>query len=158
VDDTLHVALSVVRDSSRILTRLVNLRRVGDRFVSEDFLDVDSEGEISVEDDANLLIGPTGLTTMVWDSNPSGIGDQGDVMERTLSRNNNPVSAVVQIDEGLMMRRQGAALLSEGRAIVAWRATEGPCNMLGRFVNVPQLLFADGFESGDTSACHSALE
>jgi hypothetical protein len=151
VDDTIHAALHLFGDLNSSI-RLIRLERRPLGFVRTASLDIGSID--SCEDSVSLLPGDLDTLTVVWDSNPDCVSDDGDAVAWRLSSDYEPLSNVVQIDEGPLHENPGAALLGPGRAIAAWRVTEQspPCDMVGRFANLPQPVFVDGFESGDTSA------
>ena len=93
-----------------------------------------------------------GETLLVWSSELSaGTDDSGSsIQARFLAASGQPVSAPFQVNESTLgdQWRPLAAGLGQGRFVVVWR--EDDYGLRGRILEGP--LFADGFESGDTSA------
>jgi hypothetical protein len=110
----------------------------------------------------DLLPTPDGGVSLVWWNVPTTVGESTNSVLR-FSAANEPVSKIVDLngdDPTRAAGRSNAALLGDGRAIAAWGNTAFPrsCDMLARFFYLPELMFADGFESGDTSAWDATVE
>jgi hypothetical protein len=105
----------------------------------------------------DLLPTSGGRVSLVWENNPSSVGGEATNTVLSLSATNVPDSAIVALSENDPGHAGGQsdATLVEGSLAVAVWANEAPssaCSLLARFFLLPDPLFVDGFESGDTAA------
>jgi hypothetical protein len=159
-DSTLLLAVVINQrqgELDRLVTRLVDLRRVGDRFLKTHTFEVVSPASLSANWDPSLLVPGGPLKTLVWDRNLEGLGDDFEVLARSFSQSIEPVSETIRVDDPIEHSTPGAALVGDHRAIVAWRPVVGTCEMEGRFLRLPEVLFMDGFEDGTTAAWSSTV-
>ena len=99
-----------------------------------------------------------GQAIIVWDGSEAGNLFSGDIFARSYSVDGQPTSDEVPVFEGAGHQILPVVAFGDRDGIVVWTGDTGDGSMFGVFARqIVTPLFADGFESGDTSAWSSTV-